>query len=180
MEVKEYYNRLGQKLISSKMIQRKIKEIAKKIQKDYMGKEIVLVSNLKGSFRFLSDLVSHLRMPVIMDFIAFASYKGTSSSNQIRIIKDLKIDIRNKHVILIEDIIDTGKTLSSIIKYLNDFKFPETIKVCTLLDKASVRTDPVIIDYKGFEVDDLFIVGYGLDYDEYYRELNDIFVFNND
>ncbi len=112
----------------------------------------------------------------MIDFIAFTSYKGAGSSGQIRIIKDLKIDIRNKHVIIVEDIIDTGETVNYIIKHLNDLKFPASIKICALLNKPCKRTVNLSVDYTGFEIDDHFIVGYGLDYNENYRELNDIYL----
>ena len=176
MEIKKYQDKLEEILISSAAIQKKVKWVAGKIEKDYKGREIVLVSNLVGSFRFLSDLTSYLNIPAMIDFIAFTGYKGTKSSGQLRIIKDLKIDIKGKHVIIVEDIIDSGLTISFIIKHLNDFKFPASIKICTLLDKACKRTVEVPIDYKCFEIEDRFIVGYGLDHDEYYRELNDIYI----
>ena len=175
MKMKNYYNKLSKKLISSSAIQKKVKEIAKKIEKDY-PEEVVLICNLKGSFRFLSDLVSNLKIPTIIDFIACASYEGNKSTGHVRIIKDLKIDIKNKPVIIVEDIVETGLTLNFIIKYLLDFKFPKSIKVCTLLDKESSRITEVPIDYKGFEIGEQFVAGYGLDYKEYFRELNDIYV----
>ncbi len=177
MNTKNYYNKLGKKLISSSALQKKIKEIAKKIEKDY-PEGIIFICNLKGSFRFLSDLVSYLKISTVIDFIDFASYKGTKSSGKIKIIKDLIIDIKNKPVIIIEDIIETGITLDYIIKYFNDKKSPKSIKICALLDKICTRAVEVPIDYKGFEIGNHFAVGYGLDYNEYYRELNDIYIYN--
>lgn len=177
MKAKKYHNKLGRKLISSSALQKKIKEIAKQIEKDY-PEGIIFICNLKGSFRFLSDLVSNLEIPTIIDFIACASYKGTKSSGHVKIIKDLEIDIKDQPVIIVEDIIDTGNTLDFIIKHLNNFKSPRSIKICTLLDKVSSRTNEVPIDYKGFEIGNHFIAGYGLDYNEYYRELNDIYIYN--
>ncbi len=178
MKVRDYYKRLGKIIISKKALKKKIKELAKKISKDYKNSEVVLICNLKGSFRFLADLASRLTIPTIIDFIAFSSYDGTKSEGKIRIIKDLKIDITNKNVLIVEDIIDTGITLDYIIKYLEEFKKPKDIKVCALIDKPTKRKVYVPIHYKGFEIPDLFVVGYGLDYKEYFRELNDIVEYN--
>lgn len=178
MKAQEYYKKIGKKLFSSNEIQNKIKQIARNIEKDFIGKEVLLISNLKGSFRFLSDIVSYLTIPTMIDFIAFASYDGIKSSGRVRIIKDLKTDVKNKNVIIVEDIVDTGITIEFIIKYLNDFKYPRTIKTCVLLDKPSKRIVQVPIHYKGFEIEDKFIVGYGLDYKEYFRELNDIYLYD--
>ncbi|MBU1078078.1 MAG: hypoxanthine phosphoribosyltransferase [Spirochaetes bacterium] len=178
MKAKGYYKKLGKILLSTDQIQGKIREIASQIEEDYKDSEVVLISNLKGSFRFLSDLVSYLKIPTMIDFIAFASYEGTDSTGHVRIIKDLKTDVKDKYVIIVEDIVDTGYTIDFIIKYLNDFKYPSTIKICALLDKPSRRKIEVPIDYKGFEIADSFIVGYGLDYKEYFRELNDIFIYD--
>ncbi len=177
MRAKEYYEKLGKIVISAKSIQNKIKKMAKEISADYKDGEVVLICNLKGSFRFLADLVSYINIPTIMDFIAFKSYEGTKSSEKIRIVKDLKIDISNKRVLIVEDIIDTGLTLDYIVKYIEEFKKPKEIKVAVLLDKPSTRKIDVKVDYKGFEIPDIFVVGYGLDYKEYFRELNDIVCF---
>ncbi len=179
MESDKYYKKIGKVILTSKEIQNRIKEIAKEIENDYKNSEIVLISNLKGSFRFLSDLVSYLNIPTMIDFIAFASYEGTESTGMVRIIKDLKTDVIKRNVIIVEDIVDTGNTVDFIIKYLNDFKFPASIKICALLDKPSKRVISVPVDYKGFEIGDDFIIGYGLDYKEYFRELNDICIYND-
>lgn len=174
MKPEHYYKKLGKIIIPAKDIRRKIKEMAKKISNDYKDNGVVLICNLKGSFRFLADLSSYLTIPTIIDFIAFTSYDGTKSEGKIRIVKDLKIDISNKNILIVEDIIDTGITLDYIIKYFEEFKQPRSIKVCVLLDKPSKRKVDVPIHYKGFEIPDVFVVGYGLDYKEYFRELNDI------
>ncbi|MBN1899261.1 MAG: hypoxanthine phosphoribosyltransferase [Spirochaetes bacterium] len=173
-----YYKKLGKIIISQKRIQRKIKDLAREISDHYSESEVVLICNLKGSFRFLSDLSSYLTIPTIMDFVAFSSYDGVKSEGKIRIVKDLKIDISGRHVLIIEDIIDTGITVDYLIKYLEDFKKPKDIQVCVLLDKPSKRKVVVPIHFKGFEIEDIFVVGYGLDYKEYFRELNDIRVYN--
>ncbi|MDD5066932.1 MAG: hypoxanthine phosphoribosyltransferase [bacterium] len=177
MKAKSYYKKLGKILIPSAKLQRKIREIAKQIEKDYRNDEVVFICNLKGSFRFLSDLVSYVRIPLNIDFISFTSYHGTDPG-KIRIIKDLKTDIRNKNVIVVEDIADTGVTIDFIMKYLKDFKYPRDIRICALLDKVSKRKIDVTIHYRGFVIPDKFIVGYGLDYREYFRELNDIRIYN--
>ncbi len=172
--MQEIYKKLGKVVIDYNSIKEKIKEIACKIEQDYKNKEIVLIGNLKGAFRFLADLVSELNIPVIIDFIAFASYIGTHQDERIRIVKDLKLDIEGKEVIVVEDIIDTGVTMDYIIKYLKEIKGAKEVKICALLDKPSRRVVEVPIHYKGFEIDDIFVVGYGLDYNEYFRELNEV------
>lgn len=177
MKAKEYYAKLGRVLISSGRIQRKIKEIARKIRKDFRDDEVVFICNLKGSFRFLSDLISYVRIPLNLDFISFTSYDGTDPG-KIRIVKDLKTDIKGKNVIVVEDIADTGITMDFIIKYLKDFKNPREVRTCVLLDKIARRKVDVPIHYRGFVIPDVFIVGYGLDYREYFRELNEIRAFH--
>ncbi len=180
MRYQEYYNKIGKTILSYKKIQNKIKELANQINKDYKESDVVLISNLKGSFRFLADLVSYLKIPTIIDFIAFTSYTGTKRKNEVRIIKDLKINVKNKRVIVVEDIVDTGYTVDFILKYLFDFKHPLEVKICTLLDKPSKREIEVPVDYRGFIIPDIFVIGYGLDYKEYFRELNDIVEYKED
>jgi len=157
-------------VISEEEINNKVKELGTCISKDYQGRKLILICNLKGAFIFLADLSRSIKVPLSVDFIATTSYDGTGSTGDVRIIKDLKMDIRNKDVLIVEDIVDTGYTLDYIIKYLELHK-PASIRVCTLLDKASRRMIDVKINYTGFIVDDKFLVGYGLDYNERYREL---------
>ncbi|MDI6894406.1 MAG: hypoxanthine phosphoribosyltransferase [Bacillota bacterium] len=158
-------------LISAEEIERRVKELAEEISRDYQGKEPLLVCVLKGGVIFLADLVRHLTVPVNMDFMAVSSYgQSTITSGQVRIIKDLDTSTEGRHVLLVEDIVDTGLTLS----YLCDIllaRDPASLKVCTLLDKAARRRVKVPVDYVGFEVPNVFLVGYGLDYRERYREL---------
>ncbi len=180
MDYHDYYKRIGRTIISSKRIQKRVKEIANEINKEYKDSDVVLISNLKGSFRFLADLVANLKIPTILDFIAFTSYTGTKRRNEVRIIKDLKVNVKNKKVIVVEDIVDTGYTVDFILKYLFDFKHPLEVKICTLLDKPSTRKIDVPVDYRGFIIPDLFVIGYGLDYKEYFRELNDIVEYKED
>jgi len=172
------YNRLGKVLIANDRIQAKVKELALKIARDFHDEEVALIANLKGSFRFLSDLCSQIRIPVTIDFVSFNSYGGSDkSSGRIEVRKDLGVDVRDRNVILVEDIVDTGLTLDAVIDYLMRFKRPRSVKICALLDKVSSRVVDVPINYRGFVLPDKFVVGYGLDYAEYFRELNSIMEF---
>jgi hypoxanthine phosphoribosyltransferase len=157
-------------IITKGEIVRKVAELGERISADYRGKELVLVCNLKGAFIFLADLCRRIDIPVAVDFIAMTSYKGTQSTGNIRIVKDLKMNIGEKHVLLVEDIVDTGYTLLYTMQYLELHK-PMSVKVCTLLDKRCMRKVEVPLDYVGFEIGDRFVVGYGLDYNEKYREV---------
>ncbi len=154
-------------------IQKKVRELGARISSDYGDEKIVLVCNLKGAFIFLADLCRYVTAPISIDFIATTSYKGTKTTGYVRIIKDLKMDVRGKNLLIVEDIIDTGLTVDYIINYLKLHK-PKSIKVCTLLDKRCMRKVDVGIDYIGFEVGDQFLIGYGLDYNERYREMDSI------
>jgi len=158
-------------LITREQIQQKVKELGALVSDDYKKEGVVLVCNLKGAFIFLADLCRNITAPVSTDFIAATSYKGTKSTGDVRIIKDLKMDVRGKNILLVEDIVDTGYTLKYIIEYLK-LHHPKSIKVCTLLDKKCMRKVEVPIDYRGFEIGGKFVVGYGLDYNERYRELD--------
>ena len=157
-------------LISNEDIQRKVRELGDAISRDYGEQHVILICNLKGAFIFLADLCRSITSPVSVDFIATTSYKGTETSGDVRIIKDLKMDIHGEHVILVEDIVDTGYTVDFIIRHLGLHR-PRSIKVCTLLDKRAARRVEVPIDYLGFALEDRFVIGYGLDYEERYREL---------
>jgi hypoxanthine phosphoribosyltransferase len=154
-------------------IQKKVRELGARISTDYDGEEIVFICNLKGAFIFLADLCRYVTAPISIDFIATTSYKGTESSGDVRIIKDLKMDVSGKNLLIVEDIIDTGLTVDYLINYIKMHK-PRSIKVCTLLDKRCMRKIDVAIDYMGFEVGDKFLIGYGLDYNERYREMDSI------
>jgi len=160
-------------LLTRDQIQKKVRELGARISTDYDGEEIVFICNLKGAFIFLADLCRYVTAPISMDFIAITSYKGTESSGDVRIIKDLKMDVSGKNLLIVEDIIDTGLTVDYLINYLKLHK-PRSIKVCTLLDKRCMRKIDVAIDYMGFEVGDKFLIGYGLDYNERYREMDSI------
>ena len=158
--------------ISEEKLDKRIREIAAEISKDYAKKEIRLVCILKGSIFYTCELAKRLTVPVTLDFMSVSSYgSGTESSGDIKIKKDLDESIEGLDVIVVEDIIDSGNTLSKLIPMLKD-RNPASIKVTTLLDKPDRReVDDVTVDYVGFEIEDKFVVGYGLDYDQSYRDL---------
>ena len=152
-----------------------VADLARRISKDYRNRELILIGVLKGSFIFLADLMRHLTIQVKMDFIGASSYgSGTSSTEKVQITKKLHIDIKDKDVLVIEDIIDTGITLEYLLGYLRAMS-PRSIKVCTLLSKKERRKTESKIDYVGHEVDEGFLVGFGLDFDENYRNLPEIY-----
>ena len=158
-------------LISEEKIKERIFQLAEKIDSDYEGKELVVVCVLNGAFIFCSDLIRSMKKDVFVDFMKASSYgDSTESSGNLKIDLDLKVDIENKHVLLIEDIVDTGLTLTNIIKRLSDRK-PASLKLASLLYKEARNIYPVEVDYLGFDIDDLFVIGYGLDFAGKYREL---------
>ncbi len=158
-------------LIDEEKLHKRVDEIAKQIEKEYKGKEIIFVCILKGSIFFTVDLARRIKENVKLEFIRVSSYRdGTESTGEINMKLDLKDSIQGKDVIVIEDIIDTGRTLSYLIKYLK-MKKPNSVKLCALLDKPDRRVVDVKVDYTGFQIPDKFIVGYGLDWDEKYRNL---------
>ena len=162
-------------LIPRKTIQAKVKELANQISLDYSGREPILIGILNGVVFFFADLVMEMDIPCKIDFIRAASYgSGTSSSGTVKLTKDVEIPIQGKPVIIIEDIVDTGLTLNQIVKSLEE-KDPESIKICALIDKLERRDEEIVIDYCGFQVEKGFLVGYGLDHDEQYRYLPDIY-----
>jgi hypoxanthine phosphoribosyltransferase len=162
-------------LIPRKTIQAKVKELANQISLDYSGREPILIGILNGVVFFFADLVMEMNIPSKIDFIRAASYgSGTSSSGTVKLTKDVEIPIQGKPVIIIEDIVDTGLTLKQIVKSLEE-KNPESIKICALIDKLERRDEEIVIDYCGFQVEKGFLVGYGLDHDEQYRYLPDIY-----
>ena len=158
-------------LFTEQELKDRVAEIAAQIDKDYAGKEPMLISVLRGSFIFMADLVRSISLPCTVDFMAVSSYgSGTTSSGQVKITKDLSESIEGRDIIVVEDILDSGNTLSYLFQLLQA-RHPASVRLCTLLDKPSRRTKPVTADYTGFSVDDLFVVGYGLDYAEKYRNL---------
>jgi hypoxanthine phosphoribosyltransferase len=158
-------------LISHEEIQARVGELGRQLAADYDGRFPVLVSVLKGSIVFLADLVRSMPVPLSIDLMELSSYgASTESSGQVRILKDLSGPIEGRDVIVVEDIIDTGLTLNYLLKYLHD-RGPATVRICCLLDKPARRLAEIDIDYRGFTIADRFVIGYGLDYDERYRNL---------
>lgn len=158
-------------LISEKDVAAKIAEMGAQISEDYKGESIYLLCILKGGAFFATELAKHITVPVSIDFMSVSSYGGeTTSSGIVRIVKDLDTPIEGKHVLIAEDIIDTGRTLAYLMEHLWQRK-PKSLKLCTLLDKPDRRVSDVKVDYTGFEIPDKFVVGYGLDYDQKYRNL---------
>jgi hypoxanthine phosphoribosyltransferase len=163
--------RIGKTLIAEADIQRRVGELGEQISRDYEGKTPVLVSVLKGGIIFLADLVRELKMLHEIDFMSVSSYNGgTDSSGVVRILQDLSINIEGEDVIIVEDIVDSGLTLDYIRNILLA-RHPRSLKICTLLDKKPKRKIEVPIDYVGFEIPDAFVIGYGLDYEQKYRNL---------
>ncbi len=166
-------------LIDENRIQNRLKEIAKEIENDYKGEKITFVCILKGAFMFLSDLVKKInKTDIVIDFMVVSSYGNeTRSSGKIRILKDVEKDVTGDNIIIVEDIVDTGNTIDFLMKYFTN-KGAKSIKVCTCLDKQVCRKIEVPVDYAGFVVGDEFVIGYGLDYCQEYRNLPYIAVMN--
>ncbi|MFZ3172879.1 MAG: hypoxanthine phosphoribosyltransferase [Carboxydocellales bacterium] len=158
-------------MFSQEAIAAKVRELGTEISRDYKGEEILVVGILKGAAIFMSDLVRSIAYPVAFDFMAVSSYGvSTESSGVVRIIKDLDRSIEGKHVLIVEDVVDTGLTLNYLVENLKS-RNPASLKLCSLLDKPSRRKVKVKADYLGFEIPDEFVVGYGLDYAEHFRNL---------
>jgi hypoxanthine phosphoribosyltransferase len=158
-------------MLTEDEVDRKIKELGDRISADYAGKEVHLVCVLKGGSFFMCELAKRITVPVSLDFMSVSSYGGdTKSSGVVKIVKDLDEPLEGKDVIVVEDIVDSGRTLSYLLEMLQDRK-PSSLKLCTLLDKPDRRVVDVKVDYTGFEIPDEFVVGYGLDYDQKYRNL---------
>jgi hypoxanthine phosphoribosyltransferase len=158
-------------LVTEDEIAAKVRELGVLIAADYQNKDTVLVSILKGALPFLADLMRATPIPLALDFLEVSSYgASTESSGVVRILKDLAHPIEGRHVLVVEDILDTGHTLSYVFEHLRAQR-PASVRLCVLLDKAARRVIPIQIDYRGFEIPDKFVVGYGLDYAERYRNL---------
>jgi hypoxanthine phosphoribosyltransferase len=163
---------IGEILLTEEAIATRVAELGRRIAADYAGRNLTLVSVLKGSLPFMADLMRQIDLPLRIDLMEVSSYGGmaTESSGLVRIIKDLSASISGEDVLLVEDIIDTGLTLNYLVRYLRG-KNPATLRICTLLDKPARRLVEIPVDYQGFEIPDQFVVGYGLDYSERYRNL---------
>lgn len=157
-------------LINKVKLEKRIEEMAKQIEKDYKGNEIVFIGLLKGSVMFMTELAKNMKSSVVLDFMDVSSYEGTESTGEVKINKDIRDSIEGKDVIIIEDIIDTGRTLTYVLEHLKQ-KNPNSIKIATMLSKPSKRIMELDVDYIGFAIDDKFVIGYGLDYNEKYRNL---------
>ncbi len=158
-------------LITEEQIRQKVGELARRISEDYAGRELLVVGILKGSWIFLADLVRQMTVPVVIDFMTVSSYgKSTRTSGVVKIVMDLKCPLEERDVLLVEDILDSGLTMKYIIKNLK-LRGPKSLKVCVLMDKPARRRVDIKADYVGFEVPDKFVVGYGADYDERFRNL---------
>jgi len=162
------------KLIEAKRIAARVEELGREISDDFRGEQIALVTALKGGVFFVADLARRISVPVELDFVSAHSYEGDRSSGKIRLEKPPSLNLKGKKVVLIEDIIDTGRTCAFLRELIAKHE-PDILKVCTLLDKPSRRLVTMALDYVGFTIDDQFVVGYGLDYMEKYRNLDDIY-----
>ncbi len=158
-------------LLTEEEVDKRIEELGAQISRDYAGETVHLVCVLKGAVFFMCELAKRLTIPVTMDFMSASSYgSSTKSSGVVKIVKDLDEPLKDRHVIVVEDIVDSGRTLSYLLKMFGD-RGPASIRLCTLLDKPERRVTDVKVDYTGFEIPDEFVVGYGLDYDQRYRNL---------
>ncbi len=167
-------------LLSEEEVDNRIRQLGEQITKDYEGQEVFLICTLKGASFFACELAKRITLPLTLDFISVASYgDGKQSSGEVRMIKDLDESIEGKNVIVVEDIMDTGRTLSYLMEILKK-RHPRTLKLCALLDKPERRVVDIQADYTGFQVPDLFVVGYGLDYAQRYRNLPFIGVVENE
>lgn len=162
-------------MLTAAQLAEKTAELGRQISKDYQGRETIVVGILKGSFVFMADLVRQLRIEQLeIGFMAVSSYgSGTSSSGRVTVKKDLETDLEGKHVLIVEDVVDSGNTLAFLKQYLADRK-AASVRICAMFDKPSRRETPFVPDYRGFEIPDAFVVGYGLDYSERFRELPDL------
>jgi hypoxanthine phosphoribosyltransferase len=162
-------------ILSKAAIDARVKEIAQRISADYRDRDVILIGILKGAFVFLSDLIRQLTIPVQVDFMSVSSYGNqTSSSGQIKLQKDVGLNLKNKDVLIVEDIVDTGVTLAFLVDYLKSAG-AVSVRICALIDKRERRVVDIAVDYVGHRVDKGFLVGYGLDYAEYYRNLPEIY-----
>jgi hypoxanthine phosphoribosyltransferase len=164
-------------IISEERLQKRIAQLGRKISTDYSGRSVVMIGVLKGCVLFLSDLLKQITLPVTVDFMMLSSYSGKQSTGVVRTILDLKQNIEGRDVLIVEDIVDSGLTMSYMLKNLKT-RNPRSLEICTMLDKPSCRKAKVDIKYSGFVIPNKFVVGYGLDYNELYRNLPYVGVLN--
>lgn len=166
-------------VISKEEIAGKVKELGKEITKDYKDKNILIVSLLKGSFVFTADLVREIDLMTRIEFMTTSSYgNGEQTSGNVKVVNDLHVDVKDYDILIVDDIVDSGNTMKFVINYLKELG-PKSVKSCVLLDKPSRREADIDPDYCGFAIPDLFIAGYGLNYGDYYRNIPNIFVFED-
>jgi hypoxanthine phosphoribosyltransferase len=171
-KMRDYHEFIEEVLFDAETIQERISELGAEISQDYQGEELLLICILRGGVLFLSDLIRHITVPLTLDFMSVSSYGvgARQSSGQPRITLDVNTDIWNRNVILVEDIVDSGHTIKAVYNFLST-RQPKSLRVCTLLDKVERREVPVPVDYVGFQIPNRFVFGYGLDIDEFYRNL---------
>ena len=157
-------------LITEDQLARRVGELSRELERDFTGRELVIVSLLNGTVMFLADLIRHLSLPLRLDFIGVSSYGAGTESGELVFTKELRLDVRDRDVLLVDDILDTGKTMRRVLDKMQALK-PRRIKACVLLNKPARRVEDIEADYVGFEIPDLFVVGYGLDFAERYRNL---------
>ena len=167
---KRWRKEVSQVLITDEQIAKRIAVMTRQIERDFKGRDMVIVSLLTGTVMFLADLIRHLELPLRLDFIGVSSYGAGTESGELVFTKELRIDVRGRDVLLVDDILDTGKTMTRVVAKLRALK-PRRIKTCVLLDKPARRVEKIKADYVGFEIPDAFVIGYGLDYAERYRNL---------
>lgn len=157
-------------LIGEREIERRILELSGEIRRDFAGRDLMVVSLLSGTVLFLADLIRHLSLPMRLDFIGVSSYRDGTEPRELIFTKELRLDVRGRDVLLVDDILDTGKTLRQVVAKLRELK-PRRIRICVLLEKKARRLEKIRADYVGFQIPDLFVVGYGLDFAERFRNL---------
>jgi hypoxanthine phosphoribosyltransferase len=157
-------------LITEREIARRIRRLSAEIERDFRGREMVVVSLLNGTVMFLADLIRHLSLPLRLDFIGVSSYGAGATSGELIFTKELRLDVRGRDVLLVDDILDTGRTMKRVLAKLRRLR-PRRVRTCVLLDKTTRRVEKIRADYVGFTIPDLFVIGYGLDYAERYRNL---------
>lgn len=177
--MEKIYEDIEKVLITKEEIKSRLEEMGAELTKDFAGEEVVVVGVLKGCFMFMTDLVRNIDLPIDLDFMVCSSYSSTESSGNVKIIKDINIDVTNKVVLIVEDIIDTGITMNHL-KELFKVRKCKDFKICTLLDKKERRKADIHADYIGFDVPNEFVVGYGLDYNGKYRNLPEIGVLKSE
>jgi len=171
LPVQDYRDYLDEILVSNEALQARISELGEEISRDYQGESVHLICILRGGVLFLTDLMRHITVPNTIDFMAVSSYGANrQTTGQVRITLDLNEDIHDRHVLLVEDIVDSGYTIASVLEFL-ETRHPKSLRVCTLLNKPERREVDVPIHYCGFKIPNKFVFGYGLDMDEYYRNL---------